>query len=55
MYNTLIQLYSTFNMKDIEYDTDFYNEMIRNPDFYGLNYSSYKILTFKFCIIFNLS
>ena len=28
-------------------DEDFSEEMMRNPDFYGLNYISYKIISYS--------
>ena len=33
---------------DGEYDKEFLEEMLKDPDFYGLTYDSYKILNFKF-------
>ena len=36
------------NKFKITYDKEFLDEMYNNSEFYGLNYDSYKILTFKF-------
>ena len=36
------------NKFDMKYDPEYLVELLSNPDSYGLNYDSYKILTFKF-------
>eukprot|EP01015_Nassula_variabilis_P001495 TRINITY_DN10802_c0_g1_i2.p2 TRINITY_DN10802_c0_g1~~TRINITY_DN10802_c0_g1_i2.p2 ORF type:complete len:139 (-),score=13.56 TRINITY_DN10802_c0_g1_i2:156-572(-) len=41
MYDLLIDFY------DIQADNEFKNEMLNDPDFYGLTYDAYKIMTFK--------
>ncbi len=35
-------------MLDIEADEAFKAEMMRDPEFYGLTYDSYKIMTYEF-------
>jgi len=31
---------------EIDYDAEFYQEILKNPSTYGLTYESYKVLTF---------
>lgn len=40
-------IYFTLILDD-DYDKEFLEEMLKDPDFYGLTYDSYKILNFKF-------
>lgn len=32
---------------DVNYDTEFVKEMLKEPDYYGLSYDAYRILTFN--------